>query len=63
MNGEILSLETAEKLARIDIVLDYIDDRLRKAYKTYNLSGDAVAILQGIEALLKGNLENIKEKI
>jgi len=57
MNGEILTLETAQKLARIDITLKYIDDRLRKAYTTYNLTGDAVVMLQCVEALLKGDLK------
>jgi len=54
MKGEILSLETAEKLARIDTTLKYIDEKLRKAYTTYDLSGDVVIHLMCIEALLKG---------
>jgi len=60
MRGEILSIETAAKLNRIDVVLKYIDDNLRKAYTTYNLSGETVVILQNIEALLKGNIKEAK---
>ena len=57
MNGEILTMETAQKLARIDIAIKYIDDRLRQAYTKYDLSGDAVLTLMCIEALLKGDMK------
>ena len=56
MKGEILTLEKKKKLARVDITLKYIDDRLRKAYTTYNLTGETVVMLQCVEALLKGKL-------
>ena len=54
MRGEILSIETAEKLAKIEKVLKYINDTLKQAYTTYNLSIEEVMILQEIERILGG---------
>lgn len=54
MKGEILSIETAEKLARLDKTLKYIDELLRKAYTTYNLTTETLMYLQEIETILKG---------
>ena len=62
MKVEILSMETAETLARVNKVLNYIDSTLKSAYMTtlkngvkYRLSYDAVMELQTIESMLKGN--------
>ena len=61
MNAEILTMETASKLANIERVLNYIDKTLKSAYMTslqngvkYRLSYDTVMELQTIESMLKG---------
>ena len=72
MNGEVLSLQTAEKLQRIDKVINYIDDKIDKSFKAdMGISGrmsdrlmtETVIELQIIESMLKGNDkdERIKE--
>ena len=63
MNGEVLSLQTAEKLQRIDKVIKYIEDRIEKSFKAdFGISNcladrlltDTVIELQIIESMLKG---------
>lgn len=63
MNGEVLSLQTAEKLQRIDKVIKYIEDRIERSFKADlgisncladRLLTDTVIELQIIESMLKG---------
>ena len=54
MYGEIITLETAEKLANLNKALKYIDKQLRGAYTINKLSWESVVQLQSIENILKG---------
>lgn len=64
MNAEILSMETAEKLQRIDKVIKYIDDKIEKSFKADwglsenradRLMTETVIELQIIQSMLRGN--------
>ena len=54
MKGELLSIETANKLAKLDQVTKYINDTLKQAYTTYGLSSDAVVQLLTIQNIIIG---------
>ena len=64
VNAEVLTLKTAEKLARIDRVLKYIDEKIKKSFevdcglsenRTDRLMTETVIELQIIESMLRGN--------
>ena len=55
INGEILTLETAEKLARVDQAIEYIQETLKQAFTTYKLSSDAVVQLEIIQNIILGD--------
>lgn len=64
VNAEILTLKTAEKLARTDKVIKYIDDKIKKSFKAdYGLSEnrkdrlmtETIIELQIIESMLRGD--------
>lgn len=55
LDGQIMNIETASKLAYREQALAYINETLKEAYTTYNLTEESVAILLDIEEiLLKG---------
>ena len=66
MNYELLTIESATKIARYDIVLKYVTDTLQKAYKAsmgkekkkYNISTEALIELQVIDNILRTGKNN-----
>lgn len=54
MKGEILTIETAEKLARLEKTTKYLNDVLKNAYNKYNLNSIVFMELLKIECMLTG---------
>ena len=51
MKGEILDIETAKKLARLDKVIKYIDETIKKE----KLFAETIKELKTINKMLKGS--------
>ena len=54
MKGEILSIETAKKLAKYEKIQQFINSILKQAYSKYSLSGESVSLLLDIEKIING---------
>lgn len=63
MRYEIINIETASKLARIDKTLEYINNLLKQAYTKYRLSPELVEELLTIEKILMGDKNEQKGNI
>jgi hypothetical protein len=52
MKGEILTLETAKKLANYEKIHQFINSILKQAYTKYSLSSESVSLLLDIEKII-----------